>query len=163
MAHTEAPASVQVRGVSLFSWTTGSFMDAVVAAVAKGAPAPLVEDAALSATDAHAAFSLAWAAETSAAPARGDAGQPSVVRALWKAFHREMLIAAVAKAGWGAGIVLSASLFVRSLLAYVGERAKDPVRTSSEEAPGFIWTAFFFVVTVLLSLSLQQMSALSAR
>jgi len=148
-----------MRDVSLLSWTTGSFVSPTVASVAAGGEAAPIEDASIGAAAAHAAFSAAWAAEVAGAAAR----PPSLVRALWATFSREMLLAALAKAGWGAGIVLSASLFVRALLAHVNARAKDTVRVEDKEAPGYLWASFFFVTTVILSLSLQQMNAISAR
>lgn len=166
MSRTEktVPAVVQVRDVSFLNWVTGSFVNSVVSSVSKNEAPALVEDAGLAAADSYASFSAAWAAETGASDVKAGGSakkKPSLVRALWRTYRRELLAAAVAKAGWGAGIVLSASLFVRSLLSYVAARAV--AGAANKEAPGYLWTVFFFVTTVLLSLSLQQMNALSAR
>lgn len=85
---------------------------------------------------------------------------PSLLRALRAGFLGELLVAAGFKLAWGAFIVLSASYFVRSLLTYLGNYARNP---SQGKAEGWILSVFFFVCCMLLSMALQQMASQSSK
>jgi ATP-binding cassette subfamily C (CFTR/MRP) protein 1 len=82
---------------------------------------------------------------------------PSLLKALYRCFKREFFIAAFFKLMWGVFLVLGAFYFVRSLVSYV-EKVHLEGRTV-----GWIYSAFFFLDCILLSLSLQQMASRSSR
>ncbi|KJE97611.1 ABC transporter ABCC2 [Capsaspora owczarzaki ATCC 30864] len=92
------------------------------------------------------------AAGTKTVPPR----QPSVLRALLKAFWRDFLWSAFFKLMWGALMVLTASYFVIEIVAFVA----DPTLPSYR---GWILACFYGFCCFLLSAALQQMTSLASR
>eukprot|EP01125_Pyxidicula_operculata_P021880 TRINITY_DN8721_c0_g1_i1.p1 TRINITY_DN8721_c0_g1~~TRINITY_DN8721_c0_g1_i1.p1 ORF type:complete len:1258 (+),score=294.88 TRINITY_DN8721_c0_g1_i1:29-3775(+) len=94
-------------------------------------------------------FMEEWAKEIS-----GD--NPSLFKALWRSFKKQILIAALYKLLWGVFVLLAAYYFVFEVVSLV------KVRTA-EEYVGWVVASFMFICCVLLSLALQQMSSHSTR
>jgi ATP-binding cassette, subfamily C (CFTR/MRP), member 1 len=77
--------------------------------------------------------------------------RPSLVKALWRSFKKDFIVAGIFKLLWGAFVLLAAFYFVRSLLTFVEK--PDPLWV------GYVLAVFFFLTCVLLSVSLQQVNA----
>ena len=143
---------------TLLSWLTGSFVNAIIR---DGGARGGFRDWRIDSHTAALLFSSAWAAEVSAAPSRGRA--PSLPRAIWRAFSRDFLLAALLKLLWAVLVLAGVVYFVRELLAYVRFRAADAEHTPAEFAAGVGLSCGFLLCMLLLSMALQQMSVLSAR
>jgi ATP-binding cassette, subfamily C (CFTR/MRP), member 1 len=164
----------RVVDIGLLSWNTGWFMNSVISAAVSGSvsEASLVNDEGTTVGACYDTFAAHWQEEVALASKGADKrGQrPSLRRALWRTFRRELLQAAFLKLCWGSFILLSISFFVREILRAINR--KTPGSTGpllgdgavlQAEHTAYLLSAFFFLNTIVLSLFLQQMAVSSSR
>lgn len=101
---------------------------------------------------AHEKFMVYWKEELQRT---GDA-KPSLLRALRRAFIKELLFAAGLKLIWGTLIVLCASYFIRALLSWLQSKSKN-------DSDGWVLSCCLFATCFILSVALQQMAYASSR
>jgi ABC-type multidrug transport system fused ATPase/permease subunit len=142
------------------SWISASFVNEAIYATISGR---FVEfpDWQMSAKEATRVLTTEWEIEKK--NASSTSSNPSLPRALWRAFRGQFLLAASLKLCWGAFVLAGVSYFVRTLLAYIRFRASDSDHTLQEEAVGIGLCFGFLLIMLLLSLALQQMSIVSVR
>jgi len=87
--------------------------------------------------------------------------RPSLLRALFKAFWKEFLVAGLFKLVWGALVILAASYFVSGLVSYINGVNLGTVDDNGTR--GWILSGFYFLDCFILSLALQQMLSRSSR
>jgi len=136
-------------------------------------------------------FQMAWAAEIERAAAAkpgkdGKPIQPSLWKALWKAFGMEFIIAGCWKITWSALVILGAFYFVRSLVSFSNNPAR-PFVTRTEfncnkerfnatsnkiecenlgpdgKGVGWILASTFFIDSYLVGFALQRLGDCSVR
>lgn len=136
-------------------------------------------------------FQVAWAAEIERAAAAkpgkdGKPIQPSLWKALWKAFGMEFIIAGCWKITWSALVILGAFYFVRSLVSFSNNPAR-PFVTRTEfncnkerfnvtsnkiecenlgpdgKGVGWILASTFFIDSYLVGFALQRLGDCSVR
>jgi ATP-binding cassette, subfamily C (CFTR/MRP), member 1 len=152
---------------------TGGFMSRVVSGSRHGGPSLeelLIVDEGVLVDCCYAAFEANWRSELQGTGGKQRRG-PSLARALWRTFWRELLVAALLKLGWGFFMLFSIAFFVRELLqaikvdagqSGVGSLLGQGLELNAKNI-GYVLCACFFVGTVLQSVCIQQMSAVSAR
>ena len=139
------------------SWCTAYFVNDVIKATQTERIVE-IPDWEMDASKATQVLETAWLEEKTL-----NKKSPSLTRALWRAFRNQFLFAAFLKLCWGAFVLAGVAYFVRSLLAYIRYRSTDPDHTTAEEGAGIALCFGFLLCMLFLSLSLQQMSIVSAR
>ena len=112
----------------------------------------------MDAAEAARIFEHEWRTELSSANA-----EASLKKALWRSFRGQFLLASLLKLAWGACVLTSVTYFVRALLVYVGSRALDKDHALEEFRVGIGHAIAFLFCMMLQSLSMQQMTIVSAR
>lgn len=152
------------------------FLTWVYAVVGKGRAGTIDQDelrmpADQAAEVCYAKFAAAWAEELKLKdppkdlPKGKKVPKPSLLRALYKSFGREVLIAGAWKLTWSVFVLLGAFYFVRSLIQFVTvPKPNKPntvniYNTSSIPGKGVGWilSCAFFIDSVLVGSALQRM------
>jgi hypothetical protein len=89
-------------------------------------------------------FTANWEAEQ-------KSDSPSLARALWKTYSREIIAVGFIKAIWGAVLIFTAFYLVRSLVAFMGDKTKS-------DDVGYGFSIGFFFACLAMSICLQQLN-----
>jgi len=168
--------SKTTENIGCVSWLTGSYMNSLVGKKMTNANvwSYVISDKKLDVEDNFTNFQAHWQHEQKLLSLTSDKDtqkrKPSLTRALWRTFRKEILTAAFLKLGWGFFILFSLTFFVRELLKAITCREKP-----SEDYVGkdfqvlnayntsWVLCCFLWLSCIFLSICLQQMSATSSR
>ena len=89
-------------------------------------------------------FTANWEAEQ-------KTDSPSLARALWKTYSREVIAVGFIKAIWGAVLIFTAFYLVRSLVAFMADKTKS-------DDVGYGFSFGFFAACLAMSICLQQLN-----
>lgn len=123
--------------------------------------AALLGDGVTGAAAAGAAVAAPHAAAAAAAPPPKQQ-QPSLARALWRAFGREFALAGAFKLLWSSFVLLGASYFVNALIEFVQGKMAAPGGLPGKGV-GWVLSAGFFADSWLAGLALQRMGDVAVR
>lgn len=112
-------------------------------------PLPLPEQQTVAASSPL--FDAAWQSVVDEAKKTGK--RPKLIKALFRAFGKDLMRAGIFKLGWSICVIMGAFFFTRSILQFVNNEL--PMAANSYN--GWILTAFFFVDAWLLGIMLQRM------
>jgi len=104
----------------------------------------------------YAEFSQQWSEELARSKSSGKA--PSLLKALWKTYGWQYMMAGLCKAMWSFFVIFGAFYFIRSLLSFVNVKYKGRYNGQlGDNTAGWILSGLFFLDAYLLGLSLQRM------